>query len=390
MRIALLVNGMTGYLHAEFEALARLGHELLVVTPGSPEVAVGAMADTAFGDLGTAEFARLHAWQEPPEPASLVAMVTDFAPDAVLMTSWNFAEAYRAVMRAVPSTVVRVLIMDNLWRAAPRQWLGRATHRWYVDNVADAVLVPSDRSEFYARRLGFGAADVIRGSISADTRLFTSGPRSAEELGGRRSFLSVGRLVDHKGADVLAAAYRRYRELDDDPWTLDVVGIGPMRPLLEDLPGVRLHGFRAPAEVATMMREAGCFVLPSRIEPYGAVVHEAAASGLPLLCSDFTGAVPGLLQDGYNGWQVPSGDVEHWAEAMCRMSAVPPERLAEMSQVSRALATRLSPDGWARHLTEELERRRAAGGGRLTRPAARRLSHLSHLAHLAQRRGSAT
>lgn len=366
MRIALLINGMTGYLHAEFEELAALGHELLVVTPGTPQVAVGAMADTAFGDLGTAAFARVHAWQETPDPAALVAMVEDFDPDAVLMTSWNFAQAYRAVMRAVAPRVVRVLIMDNLWRAAPRQWLGRATHRWYVDNVADAVLVPSDRSEFYARRLGFGAADIIRGSISADTRLFTSGPRTAEELGSRRSFLSVGRLVDHKGADVLAAAYRRYRELDDDPWSLDVVGIGPMRPLLEGLPGVTLHGFRPPAEVAQMMREAACFVLPSRIEPYGAVVHEAAASGLPLLCSDFSGAVPGLLQDGYNGWQVPTGDVEHWAQALVRMSDAGPERLAEMSAISRALSTRLSPRGWARHLTEELERRRVAGGGRLS------------------------
>lgn len=366
MRIALLVNGMTGYLHAEFKALHARGHELLLVTPGAPEVAVGAMVDTAFERLGTEDFAQVLSWQAQPEPADLVALVTEFRPDAVLMTSWNFAKAYRAVMRAVPDEVVRVLIMDNLWRAAPRQWLGRATHRLYVDSVADAALVPSDRSEFYARRLGFGPADIIRGSISADTDLFSSPERSAEELASHRSFLYVGRLVDHKGADVLAAAYERYRELESDPWDLHVAGIGPLDGLLRSLPGVTMHGFVQPPAIAELMLATSCFVLTSHIEPYGVVVHEAAASGLPILCSDFTGAVPAFVQDGYNGWVVPTGRIELWAQALQRMSSVEPARLAAMSEVSRSLSRRLSPEGWALNLEEELERRRQAGGGRLS------------------------
>lgn len=365
MRIALLVNGMTGYLHAEFEALHRRRHELFLVTPGSPEVSVGAMADTAFGDLGTGDFARVYAWDRQPRPDDLVRMITEFDPDAVLMHAWNFSKAYRAVMKAVPKRVVRILILDNLWRAAPRQWLGRVTHRWYVDTVADAAMVPSYRTEFYAQRLGFAPADIIRGSISADTNLFTSPARAGEELVGRRSFLYVGRLVDHKGADVLAASYRRYRELVTDPWDLHVVGIGPLEPLLQETPGVTLHGFLPPADVAQLMRTVSCFALTSHIEPYGVVVHEAAASGLPILCSEFSGAVAGLVQDGYNGWTVPAGDVELWAEYMKRISDLTPQRLAEMSDVSRAISTRLSPDGWARNLEEELIRRSAAGGGRL-------------------------
>lgn len=367
MRIAVLVNGMTGYLAAEFRALRDLGHELLVVTPGSPEVAVGAMVDTDFQDLGLAGVADVMSWTEPPEPEALVERVRAFSPDAVLMTSWNFSPAYRAVMRAVPSTVVRVLIMDNLWRATPRQWLGRATHRWYVDTVADAVLVPSDRTEFYARRLGFAAADVIRGSISADTDLFGSGPRSGREIASRRSFLFVGRLVDHKGADVLAAAYERYRARSAAPWDLHVVGIGPLEPLLRSLPGVTMHGFVQPPDVADLMRHVSCQLITSHIEPYGVVVHEAAASGLPILVGDVTGAAPGFVQDGQNGWVVPAGDVSEWADAMERVSTLPPDRLEGMSEISRALARRVSPQGWAVNLAEQLQRRSAAGGGRLGR-----------------------
>ena len=367
MRIALLINGMTGYLDAEFRALADLGHQLLLVTPGTAEAAVGAMRDTAFTVLENAhEYAEVHAWHDEPKPAELVTtVVEEFKPDAVLMTAWNFSNAYRAVMKAVPSATVRIMYMDNLWRAAPRQWLGRLTHRWYVDTVADAALVPSDRTEFYARRLGFEPADIIRGGAVGDTTLFTSDVRTAAELGSRRSFLYVGRLVDHKGADVLAAAYQRYRELAEDPWDMHVVGIGPMEAVISKIPGVRMHGFLPPADVATLMREVSCLTLTSHIEPFGVVVHEAAASGLPMLVTEFSGAAPVFVQDGYNGWQVTTGHVEHWARAMLEMSELPATRLAEMSEISRSLSRRASPAGWALNLVEEINRRKARGGGRL-------------------------
>ena len=233
-----------------------------------------------------------------------------FEPDAVFMTSWNYTPAYRAVMKAVDPRVVRVLIMDNLWRAAPKQWLGRATHRFFVDPVADVAMVPSDRTEFFARRLGFGPADVIRGSLSGDVDLFASGPRTGAELAGRRRFLSVGRLVVHKGADILAEAYRAYRAQVSDPWELHVAGIGPLESRLAELPGVTMHGFVQPPRVAELMRESSCLVLTSHIEPYGVVCTKRAAAGLPLLCAEFAGAAPVFVQDGHNGWLVPSGDVE--------------------------------------------------------------------------------
>jgi glycosyltransferase involved in cell wall biosynthesis len=364
----LLINGMTGYLDSQFRHLHRLGHEILLVAPGSPKVAVGAMRDTKFTVLDRADdYATVIAWPEQPEPADLVREVLAFNPDAVYMTAWNFSNAYRAVMKAVDPGVVRLMYMDNLWRATPRQWLGRATNRLYIRPVADAAVVASDRSEFYARRLGFGPGDVIRGGVVGDTDLFRSPPRVATELASRRAFLYVGRLVDHKGPDVLAAAYERYRELVDDPWDLHVVGMGPMADLLTDKPGVVMHGFIEPEGVAELMRRVSCFVLTSHIEPYGVAVHEAAASGLPILCTEFAGAAAVFVSDGQNGWQVPSGDIELWASAMVRMSKVSPDRLAAMSQVSLGLAGRLSPAGWALNISEEIERRRAAGGGRLTK-----------------------
>jgi glycosyltransferase involved in cell wall biosynthesis len=352
VRIAWLTQGLSGYLDACFRALHAHGDEQLLVYPQT-------MSDTAFDGRSFGDYAQTLAWTEPPDDEELLRALRGFAPDAIVMGSWAWPASYRAAMKAQSPGVVRVLAMDNQWRGKPKQWLGRLAHRVYIDPLFDCVMVPSDRTEWFARRLGFVPAQVIRGSYVADTTRFDRGPRSGPKLAANRRFLFAGRLIADKAPDVLAAAYRAYRAAVEEPWELHVAGTGELGGSLDGLPGVRMHGFVQPDRLAVLMHEASCFVLPSRFEPYGVVVHEAAAAGLPLLVSDVAGAVPGLVQDGANGWTVPSERADLWAEAMRRMSACAPDRLGEMSTVSRALASRLSPSIWARNLHEELERRAA-------------------------------
>lgn len=363
MRIALLIPGLNAPLEACLRALHEgLGDDLLTIYPESMQDAgLESVRDTAWEGEQFFHYAERFGWRTPPTTAALVERLDAFRPDAVISGSWSRPKSYRAAVKAQPDEVLTILAMDNIWRASPRQWLGRLVHRLYIDPLFDCVVVPSDRSEWFARRLGFGADDVIRGFYTADTPLFDRGPRSGGELLGRRSFLFVGRLVPQKAVDVLALAYRRYRELTDDPWDLHVVGIGPMEAELAEIPGVVLHGFVLPEPLAELMHSVSAFVLPSRAEPYGLVVHEATAAGLPVLVSDTAGAVPGLVQDGGNGWIVPVEQAEEWARSMLRMSSSDADRLETMSAISHALSLRLSPTLWARHLHEEIARRLPAG-----------------------------
>ncbi|MGH3411734.1 MAG: glycosyltransferase family 4 protein [Marmoricola sp.] len=349
MRIAVLANGMTGYLDACFRALTDRGVELLIVYPES-------VVNTDYDGLPIARTARMHPWTDDPSPAELNRLIDDFDPDAILMHSWDFLP-YRAVVRGRTGTV-RVLWIDNNWLATAKQWLGRATHRIYLSPLFDAVLVPSDRTEFFARRLGFGPSDCIRGSLSADTELYGAEPVDGDELVARHRFCAVLRMVHHKGADVLADAYRQYRTLTDDPWDLDLVGIGPMLGAFDGILGVNRHGFLQPAEVAGVLHRSSCLVNPSRLEPYAVVLHEAAAAALPMLSTDFVAAHVTMVQDGYNGWVVQNSRPDLLAGAMARMSSLDAERLGEMSRTSRLISQRLSPAGWARNLEEEIARRR--------------------------------
>ena len=351
MRVAVLAMGWTGYNDAACRQLAELGVELLVVYPA-------AMPDTAFRETVVGDYAEVLEYDGTPAPGEIAGKVLSFAPDAVLMHSWHLKH-YREVMKAVPAGTLRVLWMDNVWRNVAKQWVGRAVAPVWVQSIFDCVMVPSDRTEFFARRLGFGEGDVIRGSLSADTTLFGTPGRTGVELASHRRFLACLRLVHHKGADVLAEAYERYRGLVDDPWDLRIVGIGPLEDALRAVPGVDLAGFLQPAEVAEEMRASSCLVVPSREDPYGVVLHEGAVSGLPIVSTYFVGAAPFFVQDGRNGWTVPRSDAPALAEALRRVSTAGEERLGEMSDISRALGSRFSSEGWARNLREQLEWRLA-------------------------------
>ena len=351
MRIAVLMTGLTAYQDVCFRELADLGDDLLLVHPSS-------MAYAPFDADRFTDSVQRHVWDvdHPPTPEELVPVVDRFAPDVIIMWSWD-GKGYRAVMKRWRGRALRVMFSSNFWHGSPKQYLGLLAARWYVLPLFDCVWVPAERSELFARRIGFDGADVIRGANSADTALFDRGRRDGAEVVGRRRFLFTGRLIWHKAPTMLARAYARYRQEVDDPWDLEVVGGGPLAADLEGLEGVTVRGFAQPADLADLMQECSCLVLPSHIEWYGVVLHEAAAAGLPLISTNQVGAVPHLLQDGFNGWTIAAGDERGLVDAMTRMSAVPADRMQTMSDGSRALASRLSPPVWALNLHEELERR---------------------------------
>ena len=154
-----------------------------------------------------------------------------------------------------------------------------------------AAFIPGIASSRYARWLGFNR--VYEGLFATNVRRF--GVRS-----GGGGFLCVGRDVPDKGMDILRAAHRLYQSCG---------GVLPLR---------IVNGIR-PDELGRIYAMADCFVLASRWEPWGVVLAEACAAGLPIICTDACGARHEVVWEGVNGLVVRKGSVAALANAMAHV-----------------------------------------------------------------------
>ena len=97
------------------------------------------------------------------------------------------------------------------------------------------------------------------------------------------------------------------------------------------------------------------FVLPSRKEPWGVVVQEAAASRLPVICSEACGAGVHLVQDGYSGFIVGNENPNHLAEKMIQFHNLSQEQRRLMGIQSHEMSKQFTPQRWAETLIRGIE-----------------------------------
>ncbi len=236
---------------------------------------------------------------------------------------------------------------DTQWQGTLRQRFSKYLAPWYLHTAIDALWVAGERQRQFANYLGYDGIQCWGGYYACDWEKFSGGPVQAKTI---PAFLYVGRYSNEKGIDVLIDAYQEYRKHTINPWKLICAGTGTHKTRLQGVEGVEDRGFVQPDALPALMKSAQAFILPSRKEPWGVVLQEAAAAGLPLLCSTACGAAVHLLQDGYNGYLFESEHAAHLAEGMRRLAAASPEVLEEMGARSHTLARQFTPERWAQTL----------------------------------------
>lgn len=199
---------------------------------------------------------------------------------------------------------------------------------------AAAVVTCTEAGRAQVLRLAPEAAEKVRTirhgvEMPTETRLSTEGAKS-----GPFALLSVGRLVEKKGFDVLLRACQRLAA-EGVEFQCEVVGDGPLRQKLEALSTrlglegrVQFVGALPHAEVLDRLRAADCFCLPCRVARSGDrdgvpnVLLEAAAVGVPIV-STTCGGVPEFVEDEVTGLLVPPEDAEALAERLLGICGEP-------------------------------------------------------------------
>jgi glycosyltransferase involved in cell wall biosynthesis len=277
----------------------------------------------------------------------MIAFATKLNPDVVYISGWQ-DKGYLSVVRKLKSLGIPIVAgLDSQWTGSLRQRVGAQLIRWiYKTKYFSYVWVPGPMQYEYAARIGFSKAEILCNLLSANSTVFAGAAvERAQSLSvARHSFLYVGRFAKQKGIDILIKAYRIYKEKYQGNWTLRCIGNGPMAADLAQHTDIHVEGFQSQQELSQQAQRAGAFILPSRYEPWGVVVHEFASAGLPLILSECVGARPQFLIDGANGYTFYQDSAEDLAYRMSLISKQSDEKLASMGRLSARLAEHITPD----------------------------------------------
>lgn len=240
---------------------------------------------------------------------------------------------------------------DDMWTGSFKQHIGRFVFMIYLKRFFTHAWVAGERQFEYARKLGFKPSEIIFDLLSADVEKF----KNIEYTNHNKTFLYVGNFRDVKGTDILIKAYEFYRKQLNGKWNLICIGNGPLLTQLNLCESIDVFDYKTQDELLDFIKKSSCFILPSRHDQWGVVVHEFACSSLPMILSTNVGSKSKFLIDNYNGFSFESGNYRDLAHKMLQMSMLQPNALDDFSDNSINLSRRITPKTSAANLMSTIK-----------------------------------
>jgi len=241
-----------------------------------------------------------------------------YDPKVVIIGGYNYFFYWAAFLWAKRNGKRIILINESHSLDKQRSKIKEACKRLLVSNC-DAALVDGTRHRDYTISLGMESEKIFikQGPGPVDvpyyqrkvTCLRSNRFEICEKIGiPKRNFLFVGRLSKEKNILFLIRAYQKLKREGAKDWGLILVGNGPLRGPIDnfitknEVRDILIPGFKQQDELPFFYSISDVFILPSVSEPWGLVVNEAMASGLPILASNRCGCYPDIVHDARNGF----------------------------------------------------------------------------------------
>lgn len=282
----------------------------------------------------------------------LKQLVQSINPDVIVCSGWIDKE-YLKITKDYFKKIPTIMTCDTHWNGSLKQRLATIISRFTLLNIFSHAWVPGQIQKQYVLNLGFKEKNIQTNFYSCDLSHFENiyqSQKAEKENHFPKRFLYVGRYYDFKGIKELWQAFIELQTEQPNEWELWCLGTGDVEPV--EHPKIKHFGFVQPKDLANYTSQTGVFVLPSRFEPWGVVVHEYAASGFPLLLSNAVGAKEQFLQEGKNGFEFKSESVNDIKMALNKIINTPDLKLIEMSIYSNNTSKIISPKTWADKLLE--------------------------------------
>jgi glycosyltransferase involved in cell wall biosynthesis len=264
-----------------------------------------------------------------------------FKPDVIFLPG-NFHAGMAFILklrlgRRGPAIVVK---LSNMLRRPRRR---RAHEAAFLAQLAmktafaDHLVVMSPELLDEARRSlpwRAGRYSVVPEPVLSDS---ATPPRRAAAGDEPPLIVAAGRLANQKNFAALLTAVAQL----DRPFNLIIYGEGPLRTQLEAsieslglAERVTLAGYID--DLMSALSNARLFVLPSDYEGFPAVLIEALAAGVPVVTTDCSPAIAGIVAMAEGGIMTPVGDPATLAETICAsLDRLPPDSQRLAASVDR-------------------------------------------------------
>jgi glycosyltransferase involved in cell wall biosynthesis len=294
------------------------------------------------------------------------------SPDVILCGGYNYPASWQAMLWARRNHVALLLWVESTAQdLRGNHALIESLKTRFMRNC-DAFVVPGKSSFEYLRNYDAPEENIFTAPNAVDIERFARLSEAVRKDAARhrqvlhlpaRFFLFVGRLVPEKGVFDLVHSYGTLAAKLRTEVGLVFVGDGMARSELSRqaaavVPGsIRVLGFAQRDQLASYYALGEALVFPTHTDPWGLVVNEAMACGLPIISTEAAGCTADLVEDGWNGRVVRVGDVSQLASAMQELAGDGNLR-SLMSQRSRERILRYSPEACAAGIAQAV----VAGG----------------------------
>jgi glycosyltransferase involved in cell wall biosynthesis len=308
---------------------------------------------------------------------AILKTLNNLKPDVVFAPATPFPEGMAAVAYRLHAKK-RLVMMDDAWEHTDRRgFLIKRIKRLIHQNI-DAAFIPAPSHLSYYSDMGFPEDRILFGVDVVDNEYFSQKAELARqkkvEIMKRYQmpenyFLFVGRFLPRKGIETLIESYRKYLALQEGQksWDLVLVGDGSylekIRRMANDIPKVHFIGSQFGDDLCNYYGLAKVLIVPSEIDPWGLVINEGMASGLPVIVSRGCGAAKTLVHEGENGWIFQPGDIDKLANLLDDISRTENHILRKMGEMSQKIIGDWSLDRFAEGVIQAIRipRRKPAG-----------------------------
>jgi glycosyltransferase involved in cell wall biosynthesis len=298
---------------------------------------------------------------------AMAAELDRFCPDVVLVPGWTSGGALSMLRWSLTHGIPSVVMSESTRRDRIRRAWREAIKRQVVASFG-AGFVGGDPHREYLAELGMAPELITLGFDVVDNAYFSQAAEAvrADAQGLRaeaglpeRYMLASARFIPIKSLIGLIEAFGRFRRLRPASQThLVLLGDGPERGALEAKRAelgldnaILMPGFKQYDRLPIYYSLADGFLHVSRNEPWGLVVNEAMAAGLPVIVSKACGCASNLVEDGKNGYLVAHDDLDEIADRVARMDDDPALR-ARMAERSSAIIAEWGPERFVAGATQ--------------------------------------